>query len=91
MLLPDQFNTVRWTDDAEQLILKIPRTRLESHLADLVGRPVDEPVDFRFGFSTATGRGRSLLAAVEFLARELDRPGGIAETPAGAASSWRRS
>ena len=27
------------------------------------------------------GRGRSLLAAVEFLARELDRPGGIAETP----------
>ena len=81
MLLPDQFNTVRWTDDAEQLILKIPRTRLESHLADLVGRPVDKPVDFRFGFSTATGRGRSLLASVEFLARELDRPGGIAETP----------
>ena len=72
---------MRWTDDAEQLILKIPRTRLESHLADLVGRPVDKPVDFRFGFSTATGRGRSLLAAVEFLARELDRPGGIAETP----------
>ena len=61
VLLPDQFNTVRWTDDAEQLILKIPRTRLESHLADLVGRPVDKPVDFRFGFSTATGRGRSLL------------------------------
>ena len=81
VLLPDQFNTVRWTDDAEQLILKIPRTRLESHLADLVGRPVDKPVDFRFGFSTATGRGRSLLATVEFLARELDRPGGIAETP----------
>ena len=72
---------MRWTDDAEQLILKIPRTRLESHLADLVGRPVDKPVDFRFGFSTATGRGRSLLATVEFLARELDRPGGIAETP----------
>ena len=43
VLLPDQFNTVRWTDDAEQLILKIPRTRLESHLADLVGRPVDRP------------------------------------------------
>lgn len=25
--------TVRWTDDAERLILTIPRTRLESHLA----------------------------------------------------------
>ena len=81
VLLPNQFNTVRWTDDAEQLILKIPRTRLESHLADLVGRAVDKPVDFTFGFSTAAGRGRSLLSAVEFLARELDRPGGIAETP----------
>jgi AraC-like DNA-binding protein len=81
VLLPDQFNCVRWTDDAEQLILKIPRTRLESHLADLVGRPVARPVDFTFGFSTATARGRSLLSAVEFLARELDQPGGIAETP----------
>ena len=81
VLLPDQFNTVRWTDDAEQLILKIPRTRLESHLADLVGRPVAGPIDFTFGFTTATARGRSLLAAVEFLARELDQPGGITETP----------
>ncbi len=81
VLLPDQFNTVRWTDDAEQLILKIPRTRLEAHLSDLVGRRVAEPIDFAFGFTTATPRGRSLLASVEFLARELDRPGGIAETP----------
>jgi AraC-like DNA-binding protein len=81
VLLPNQLNTVRWTDDAEQLILKIPRTRLESHLADLVGHPVAGPVDFDFGFSTASPRGRSLLSAVEFLARELDRDGGIAETP----------
>jgi AraC-like DNA-binding protein len=81
VLLPDQLNTVRWTPDAEQLILKIPRTRLESHLADLIGRPVTRPVDFDFGFSTASPRGRSLLSAVEFLARELDRDGGIIETP----------
>jgi AraC-like DNA-binding protein len=81
VLLPDQLNTVRWTADAEQLILKIPRTRLESHLADLIGGPVTRPIDFDFGFSTGTARGRGLLAAVEFLARELDRPGGITETP----------
>ena len=81
MLLPDQLNTVRWTPDAEQLILKIPRTRLESHLADLVGHPVAGPIDFDFGFSTQSPRGRSLLASVEFLARELDRDGGITETP----------
>jgi AraC-like DNA-binding protein len=81
VLLPNQLNTVRWTPDAEQLILKIPRTRLESHLSDLIGRPVTDPVDFDFGFSTAAPRGRSLLASVEFLARELDRDGGITETP----------
>jgi AraC-like DNA-binding protein len=81
VLLPDQVNTVRWTEDAEQLILKIPRTRLETHLADLTGHPVGAPVDFGFGFSTESPRGRSLLASVEFLARELDRDGGITETP----------
>ena len=81
VLLPDRLNTVRWTPDAEQLILKIPRTRLESHLSDLTRRPVPGPIDFHFGFSTTTPRGRSLLAAVEFLARELDRPDGIVETP----------
>ena len=81
VLLPHQLNTVRWSPDAEQLILKIPRTRLEAHLADLIGRPVTGPVDFDFGFSTTSARGRSLLASVEFLARELDRDGGIIEAP----------
>ena len=81
VLLPDQQNTVRWSGDAEQLILKIPRTRLESHLADLVGRPVGGPIDFDFGFRTDSPRGHSLLASVEFLARELDRDGGITDTP----------
>ena len=41
------------------------------------------PIDFRFGFSTESPRGRSLLASVEFLARELDRPGGHHRDPAG--------
>ena len=81
VLLPDQLNVVRWTEDAEQLILKIPRTRLESHLADLIGRPVDQPVDFGFGFDLTTPRGQALLAAVRFLAGELDRAGGITEVP----------
>ena len=81
VLLPDQFNVVRWTEDAEQLILKIPRNRLESHLAELTGRPVSGPVDFDFGIDLTTPRGRGLLASVRFLARELDRPGGIADVP----------
>jgi AraC-like DNA-binding protein len=81
VLRPDQLNTVRWTEDAEQLILKVPRWRLESHLTDLVGHRVDEVIDFDFSFDMTTAHGSSLLAAVEFMARELDRPGGIAEMP----------
>lgn len=81
VLLPDQLNTVRWTADAEQLILKVPRSRIESHLADLVGHSIATVIDFQFGFDLTTPRGRSLLAAVEFMARELDRPGGLAEMP----------
>jgi AraC-like DNA-binding protein len=81
VLLPDQHNTVRWTADAEQLILKIPRTRLESHLGDLIDRTVSGPIDFAFGFDLTTPRGRSLLTTVRFLARELDRPGGVADAP----------
>ena len=81
VLLPDQRNVVRWSEDAEQLILKIPRSRLETHLADLTGRPVPGPVDFDFGVDLTTPRGASLLASVRFLARELDRPGGIADVP----------
>ena len=81
VLLPDQLNTVRWTADAEQLILKVPRWRLESHLADLIGHRVDSVIDFDFSFDLTTACGSSLLSAVEFLARELDRPGGVAEMP----------
>jgi len=72
---------VRWTADAEQLILKVPRWRLESHLTDLVGHRVEDVIDFDFSFDLTTACGSSLLSAVEFLARELDRPGGVAEMP----------
>ncbi len=81
VLLPDQLNTVRWTADAGQLILKVSRSRLETHLADLLGHPVGGVVGFDFSFDMRTPQGQSLLSAVEFMCRELDRPGGIAEMP----------
>ncbi|MBW0091625.1 helix-turn-helix domain-containing protein [Pseudonocardia sp. KRD-184] len=81
VLAPDQRNTVRWSPDAEQLILKIPRRSLENHLGDLLGRPVNDVVDFDFGLDLSTAQGTTLLASVEFLARELDRPGGLADLP----------
>lgn len=81
VLLPDQENTVRWSPDAEQLILKLSRRSLEQHLGDLLGRRIDAIVDFDFDLDLAGPRGEALLASVEFFARELDRPGGLADMP----------
>ncbi|MCW5251339.1 AraC family transcriptional regulator [Streptomyces sp. SHP 1-2] len=81
VLSPVQTNRVSWTPEAEQLILKIPRTSLEAHLSDLIGRPVTGIVDFDFGLDLTTGSGRALLRAVQFLAAELDKPAGLAEMP----------
>ena len=81
VLSPVQSNTVRWTPEAEQLILKVPRASLEAHLSDLLGRPVSEVVDFGYGLDLTTGAGRTLLGAVRFLCTELDRPDGLAAMP----------
>src|SRR5690242_1337286 len=81
VLLPDQENTVRWSPDAEQLILKIPRRSLEDHLSEQLNRPVHEVLDFDYGIDLTTAAGRTLLASVEFFVRELDRPGGLADMP----------
>lgn len=68
-------------DDAEQLILKVSRSSLESHLSALLGRPVTDVVDFDFQLDLASAPGQALLRAVKFLATELDRPGGVADSP----------
>ena len=81
VLSPTQAHRVRWAPDAAQLHLKIPRTSLESHLADMLGRPVDEVVDFEFGLDLSTRRGQALLRSVQFLAAELGSPAGLAEMP----------
>lgn len=81
VLLPDQLNRVRWTADAEQLILKIPRSALEGHLTDLLGRPIRSVIDFDFQFDLSGPQGQAFLASVEFLTSELGRPGGLAEMP----------
>ena len=81
VLLPEQASFVHWTPDAEQLVLKIPRSRLENHLGELIGQPVVDVVPFDLAFDLRTPRGRSLLAAVKFLAGELERPGGLRDVP----------
>lgn len=81
ILNPEQTNTVEWAPDAEQLILKIPRARLESHLTDMIGSVVDSVIDFDFSLDLSTPAGASFLASVKFMAQELDRPDGIGTMP----------
>jgi AraC-like DNA-binding protein len=81
VLSPLQAHRVRWAPDAEQLHLKIPRVSLETHLADLLGIAVNDVVDFDYGLDLTTGPGHALLRSVQFLAAELDRPGGLGEMP----------
>jgi hypothetical protein len=58
-----------------QLILKLPRSSLESHLGDLLGRSVAEVVDFDFGLDLTHAPGQSLLNSVEFLPASSTGPG----------------
>ncbi|GGF39340.1 AraC family transcriptional regulator [Marmoricola endophyticus] len=80
VLTPTEDTTVRWSGDAEQLILKVSRARMESHLCDLLGRPVSEPVRFDLALDLTGEEGQALLRSVAFLAAELDRPGALEAT-----------
>ncbi|MEU6701279.1 AraC family transcriptional regulator [Pseudonocardia sp. NPDC046786] len=78
---PDDPFTVRWSPEAVQYAVKLPRRPLEAHLSKLVNRPVERPIAFDLGFDLASPTGQSLLAAVDYLRCELSRPGGISEMP----------
>jgi len=81
LLMPDRDCSVKWSADAEQLILRFSRTKLENHASDLLGLKIGEPVEFNFGVDLTTARGRSLLASAEFMATEMNRVGGISDNP----------
>jgi AraC-like DNA-binding protein len=73
--------TVRWSPEAVQYALKLPRLSLEKHLSRLLNREIDRPVRFDLGFDLSGGAGQALLASVHFLRNELERPDGIATMP----------
>jgi AraC-like DNA-binding protein len=73
--------TVRWSPEAVQYAIKLPRTQLEDHLAGLLGRSVDGPIGFAMTVDLTRPAGRNLLSAVHFLRGELARPGGLATSP----------
>lgn len=78
---PDDPFTVRWSPEAVQYAVKLPRRPLEAHLSKLLNRPVERPIAFDLGFDLTSPVGQSLLTTVNYLRVELSRPGGIAEMP----------
>ena len=79
---PTDAFTVRWSPEAVQYAVKLPRRSVEAHLGKLIHRPVERPISFDLGFDLTSPAGQSLLSTVHFLRRELARPGGIATMPA---------
>lgn len=79
---PTDSFTVRWSPDAVQYAVKLPRRSIETHLGKLIHRPVERPIGFDLGFDLTSPAGQSLLSTVHFLRQELARPDGIATMPA---------
>ena len=81
MFTPNDPRAVRWSPDAVQYAIKVPRSSMEGQLSAMIGRPVTDPIHFALGFDLSTPQGQSLLAAVGHLRTELSRTGGLAESP----------
>jgi AraC-like DNA-binding protein len=73
--------TVRWSPEAVQYAIKVPRASMEGQLSALIGRPVAAPIKFDLGFDLTSPQGQSLVASVQHLRTELSRDGGIAQIP----------
>lgn len=73
VLLPDQLSRVTWSSDAEQVIFRFSRRRLENHLARLIGRDVVDSIHFDLGLDLRTPAGASLYSSAMHMVSELDR------------------
>ncbi|MGO2110016.1 MAG: AraC family transcriptional regulator [Pseudoclavibacter sp.] len=78
---PDHPFTVRWSADAIQYAIKVPRRSLERQVEAFTGRPVDRSVRFDLGFSLDSPAASSMMNAVSHLREELSKPGGTATYP----------
>jgi len=74
---------VRWSRDAVQYPIRVPREVLEEHLAALLGGPVNGSPTFAAEFPLDTPAGLSLLSCVHFVWSELSRAEGAARSADG--------
>ena len=69
----------RWDAEAAQLSIKFSRTRVEEELADLLGRPVVKPINFRLGLPVDRGAGRRWMSILSALLQSVEAARSAAE------------
>lgn len=62
----------RWSASCAQLMVKIPRTTLERHAAQLLGRPLSRPLEFEPRLELASDAGRALSRLMLFMADQIE-------------------
>lgn len=68
---PGKSVQVDWSNACQKMVVKIPQAILDRHLADLLGRSLKEPIEFKLGIDTNWGFGASLMRTVTSIAQEL--------------------
>lgn len=70
-----------WLDGCRKLTVKIDRCALERHLAQLLGRPLDRPIEFEPLMNVERGPALSWRHMVDFLLSELSGNSALIATP----------
>lgn len=81
VLDPESPFRVRWSPDAIQYAIKIPRHSLERQIEAFTGRPLTRSVRFQLGFGLDTPNAIGMMKAITHLRDELSRSGGAATHP----------
>ena len=82
ILRPDMVHLIEWVDDAGQIALKIPKTRLEQQFTDLTGEEVEGEIDIDVLLDLTSAPGRSLLRAIDFVQDEWENDGALVHNSA---------
>ncbi|MEW9515462.1 AraC family transcriptional regulator [Streptomyces tubercidicus] len=81
VLSPARPVETRRAEGSPQIILRIDRKPLESHLYRTLNRQVHQPLYFSLGLSLDSPAGRSLLSLVTLLRCEIENGGGLLREP----------
>lgn len=73
VISPDDHLTMRWLGGCAQLVCRIERVALESHLASLLGEGLPERLRFDLAMPINGGRGAGVRNSIHELIRRLDR------------------